>query len=159
MRKFVIAAALAASTLTVATPAAAQYYPPQGNGYGYQDNRGQVRRLQVRIDQVQRQISRLDSRNILSEREASRLRAESRGIEYRLHRAAQYGLNGRERYDIERGIARLEQHVWREARDGNRYGNGYNRYPYSGNDRDRDGLNDRYERDHGTNYDEDRDPD
>jgi hypothetical protein len=167
MRNFVIAAALAASTLAVATPASAQYYPqPQPQGYGYQGNYGynnngygQVRRLQVRIDQLQRQISQLDRRNILSEREADRLRGESRGLEYRLRRAARYGLNGREAYDIERGIQRLEYRIQREARDGNRHGNGYNRYPYSGNDRDRDGLDDRYERDHGTNYDEDHDPD
>lgn len=161
MRKFVIAAALAASTLTATAPAAAQYYPqpqPQGynNGYGYNNNYGQVRRLQARVDQLQRQISQLDRRNILSDREANRLRGESRSLESRLHRAARYGLNGREAYDIERGIQRLEIHIQREARDGNRHGGYYGR---SGYDRDRDGLDDRYERDHGTNYDEDHDSD
>lgn len=171
MRKFLISAALMASTVAVAAPAAAQWAPqpygygygqPYGNAYGY-NNYGQVRRLQVRIDQIQRQINRLDSRDILSEREARRLRNESRSIEYRLRSASRYGLNGAERYDIERRIARLEQHVYREARDGNnwrndRYGRGgYGNYGYY--DRDRDGLDDRYERDRGTNYDEDRDPD
>ena len=155
MRKFVIAAALAASTLTAAAPAAAQYYP-QPQGYGYNNNYGQVRRLQARVDQLQRQISQLDRRNILSDREANRLREESRGVEYRLRRAARYGLNGREAYDIERQIQRLEVRIQREARDGNRYGGYYGR---SGYDRDRDGLDDRYERDHGTNYDEDHDRD
>lgn len=159
MRKYFIAAALAASALTAAAPAAAQYNQPQGYGYGYNNNNyGQVRRLQARIDQLQRQISRLDSRDILSEREASRLRSESRAIEQRLRYAARNGLNGRERYDIERNIQRLEVRIQREARDGNRYGGGYNQYGQSW-DRDRDGLNDRYERDRGTNYDEDRDPD
>jgi hypothetical protein len=159
MRKFLISTALAASTLVAAAPAAAQYYP-QGNAYGY-NNYGQARRLQVRIDQLQRQISQLDSRNILSEREASRLRSDSRQLEQRLRYSARNGLNGREGYEIERGIQRLEYRIQREARDGNRYGyngrNGY--YDARYNDRDRDGLNDRYERDHGTNYDEDRDPD
>ena len=169
MRKFVIAAALAASALTVATPAAAQNY--QGNGYGYQgngygnygdgynNNYGQVRRLKARIDQVQHQINRLDSRDVLSEREASRLRAESRTLEYRLRRAAQYGLNGRERYEIERGIQRLEQHVWREARDGNGRRDG-NYWRNDGNyrdgqwiDRDRDGRDDRTEDDRGYRHD------
>ena len=42
---------------------------------------------------------------MLSEREASRLRDESRTIEQRLRYAARNGLNGRERYEIERGIA------------------------------------------------------
>ncbi|HEY0628817.1 MAG TPA: hypothetical protein VGD23_05760 [Sphingomicrobium sp.] len=162
MRKFVIAAALAASTLAVASPAAAQYYPPQpqGYGYGYQGNYGQVRRLQVRVDQLQRQIARLDSRDILSEREARQLREESRDLERRLRRSARNGLSGQEAYSIERRIQRLEYRIHREARDGNRYGRGYNQYgqPYA-QDRDRDGLNDRYERDRGTNYDEDRDPD
>ena len=147
MRKFVIAAALAASALTAAAPAAAQYYPqqPQGYGYGYNNGYGQVRRLQARIDQIQRQINQLDRRNILSEREARRLREDSRGLEYRLRRAAGYGLNDRERYDIERGIQRLEYSVQREARDGNGWRN--DRGGWS--DRDRDGRNDRYEDDRG----------
>ena len=158
MRKFVIAAALAASALTAAAPAAAQYYPqPQGYGYGYGNNWGQVRRLQVRIDQLQRQIRHLDRRNILSEREAVRLRNDSREIEQRLRFAARNGLHPQEAYQIDRRIQRLEIRIHREARDGNRYGGyGYNQY---GQDRDRDGLNDRYERDRGTNYDEDREPD
>ncbi|HYC95764.1 MAG TPA: hypothetical protein VEB39_08730 [Sphingomicrobium sp.] len=162
MRKFVIAAALAASALTAAAPAAAQYYPqPQGYGYGYgygQGNWGQVRRLQARVDQLQRQIRHLDRRDILSEREAAYLRQESRELEHRLHFAARNGLHPREAYAFERRIQRLEIRIQREARDGNRYGRGY--HPYGGTwDRDRDGLNDRYERDRGTNYDEDRDPD
>ena len=163
MRKFVISAALLASTLAVAAPASAQWYPPQPQGYayGYNNNYGQVRRLQVRIDQIQRQIRQLDRRNVLSNREARRLSDEARSLEYRLRQLGYNGLNGRERYDIERRIARLEQHVDREARDGNnwrndRYGRGGYGYNY---DRDRDGLDDRYERDRGTNYDEDRDPD
>lgn len=168
MRKFLISAALTASTVAVAAPAAAQWYPqqpaygygqqPYGNAYGY-NNYGQVRRLQVRIDQLQRQIVQLDRRNILSNREASRLRNESRNLEQRLRYAARNGLNGREGYDIERGIQRLEIRIQREARDGNRWRDDrYGRGGY-GYDRDRDGLDDRYERDRGTNYDEDRDPD
>lgn len=158
MRKFVIAAALAATALTAAAPAAAQYYPqPQGYGYGYNNNWGQVRRLQARVDQLQRQIIHLDRRNILSEREAARLRNDSREIEQRLRYAARNGLNPQESYGIERRIQRLEVRIQREARDGNRYGN----YGYNAGwiDRDRDGLDDRYERDRGTNYDEDRDRD
>ena len=124
MRKFVIAAALAATALTAAAPAAAQYYQqPQGYGYGYNNNWGQVRRLQARVDQLQRQIRHLDSRNILSEREAARLRQNSREIEQRLRYAARNGLNPQEAYGIERRIQRLEIRIHREARDGNRYNN------------------------------------
>ena len=159
MRKFIISAALAASVLTAAAPAAAQYYPqPQGNAYGYNNNNyGQVRRLQVRVDQLQRQISQLDRRNVLSDREANRLRNESRILEQRLRYASRNGLNSRERFDIERGIQRLEVRIQREARDGNGWRSGDRRN--AGYDRDRDGLDDRYERDHGTNYDEDHDRD
>lgn len=159
MRKFVIAAAMAATALTAAAPAAAQWYPPQpqGNAYGYYGNNwGQVRRLQARVDMLQRQIRHLDSRDILSEREAAYLRQESRELEQRLRYSARNGLNPREAHAFERRIQRLEVRIQREARDGNRYRRGHNQY---GQDRDRDGLNDRYERDRGTNYDEDRDPD
>ena len=157
MRKFLISAALAVSTVAVAAPAAAQWAPPQA--YGYNDGYGQVRRLQVRIDQLQRQIARLDSRDILSEREAARLRNDSRQVEYRLRSAARYGLNGRERYEIERRIARLEHRIQREAGDRNRYrGYGGGQYDRDGyRDRDRDGRNDYYENDRG--YDNDRDDD
>ena len=162
MRKFLISAAVAATALTAAAPAAAQWAQPQGYGYGYNGNYGQVRRLDARIDSVQRQIVRLDRRNILSNREAARLRDDARELERRLHNSARNGLSQREAYNIERGIQRIEYRLQRDARDG-RYSDGRdgNRFYRDGNwyDRDRDGLNDRYERDRGTNYDEDRDPD
>lgn len=152
MRKVLISLAAAASALAVATPASAQYLPvPQGNAYGYQNNYGQVRRLQARIDQIQRQINQLDRRNILSDREARRLRNESREIERRLRITSRNGLHPQERYDIERRIARLEQRLFRDARDGNRWGNNDGRY--GAYDRDRDGRDDRYEDDRGTRRD------
>lgn len=151
MRKFLISAALAASTLVAAAPAAAQWYPQQPQGYGY-NNYGQVRRLQVRIDQLQRQITQLDRRNILSDREAGRLRNESQALENRLRYAGRNGLQGQEAYAIERGIQRLEVRIQREASDGNRYGRAY--YGQTSWDRDRDGRDDRYENDRGTDHDD-----
>lgn len=159
MRKFVISAALMASTIAVAAPAAAQWAPPapQGYAYGYHNNYGQVRRLQVRINQLQRRIVQLDRRNILSNREAARLHAESRQLEQRLRYASHNGLNQREMYIVERGIQRLEYRIQREARDGNRYGGYYGQNNYYGQngyaDRDRDGRNDRYEDDRGWDHD------
>ena len=149
MRKFIISAALAASTLVAAAPAAAQWQP-QGNAYGY-NNYGQVRRLDARIDAIQRQIDHLDRRNVLSNREANRLRGESRDVEKRLQRVARNGFTGWERNDMENRIQRLEVRVQREARDGNRYGGYYSQAGWS--DRDRDGRNDRYEDDRGYNRD------
>lgn len=178
MRKVLISAILAASTLAIAAPAAAQwtvaygnqyggqygnqyagqYGSPYGNAYGYNNNRGQVRVLQVRLNQLERQISQLDRRNILSDREANRLRYQANMIERQLRAASYNGLNGYEARDIQVRIARLEQNIRYQANDGNRYANrGYNdgRDGVYGNayDRDRDGRDDRYEDDRG--YDRD----
>lgn len=154
MRKVLITLAVAASAVVVATPASAQYGPqPQGNAYGYNNNYGQVRSLQVRINQIQRQIEQLDRRNILSNREARRLRDESRSLERRLRDVGRNGLNFRERQNIEVRIARLELQVRREATDGNGRRGGYNGNGQNAYDRDRDGRDDRYEDDHGTRHD------
>ena len=112
MRKITLPLIAAGAALAVATPAAAQYYPRQpapayGYGYGY----GQVRALQVRIDNVERQINRLDRRDRIGDRNADRLRDEANRIEDRLHRAARGGLNPYEARDIEYRIQRLEQRV------------------------------------------------
>jgi hypothetical protein len=156
MRKVLITLVAAASAVAVAAPASAQvfgnigvgigtpgygYGGGYGNGYGYNDY-GQVRSLQYRVNAIQRQIEILDRRDVLSEREARRLREQSRNVERRLYRAASYGLNPYEARDLNYQIARLEQRVQREAwdRDG-RYGrrDGY----YGDRDWDRDGRWDR----------------
>src|SRR5215210_4036592 len=116
MRKFVISLAAAGTALAFASPASAQYYPQQqpygygaqpygyGQQYGYNNNYRQVRALQARIDALQYQIQRLDRRHSRG-KSVERLREESRSIERRLHRAARYGLNGYEAYDIQARIA------------------------------------------------------
>jgi len=147
MRKIVLSIAAAGAALIAASPAAAQYYPqpqPYGygqpnygynNGYGFQGNWGQVRALQVRIDNVERQINRLDRRDRIGDRSADRLRHDADRIEEKLRRSARNGLNPYEARDIELRIARLEQQV--------RYAlsYGYGRYA------DRDGRWDRHDRD------------
>jgi hypothetical protein len=80
----------------------------------------------VRIDNVERQINRLDRRDRIGDRSADRLRDEANRIEDRLHRAARGGLNPYEARDIEYRIQRLEQRVQYAMNDG------YGRY------RDRD---------------------
>ena len=125
MRKFLIPAAVAAATLAIAAPAAAQYAQPYGNAYGYNNNlHGHVRGLQVRIDRLQVQIRNLDRRNIVSNREAARLMDDSRDLERRLLRNARdgRGLTWNEARAVETRLARLEQRLWRDARDGNRWG-------------------------------------
>jgi len=159
MRIFLIPATMLAATLAMAVPAAAQW-APNGNAYGY-NNAGQGRRLEARIDNLRRQIAQLDRRNILSNREARRLDAEARNIEYRFRELRQDGIDRRERYMIESRIARLEQNIRYQASDGDRryadnnngYGNGYNDNGYNNYDRDRDGRDDRYEDDRGRDHD------
>ena len=153
MRKFLISAAVAAGALTIAAPAAAQWAPPPqygapyGNAYGY-NNFGHVRSLQVRIDRLQQQIRNLDRRNILTNREAARLMDDSRDLERRLRRNARdgYGLNFNEARAVEVRLVRLEQRLFRDARDGQRWGRNWS-------DRDRDGRNDRFEDDRGWRHD------
>ena len=147
MRKFLISAAVAAAALTAAVPAAAQYgQQPYGNAYGY-NNYGQIRSLQARVDNLQRQIRRLDQRNVLSNREAARLLDDSRDLERRLARSSRNGLSRSEYNAVITRLANLEQRLQRDARDGNRYGD--RRY----SDRDHDGRPDRWEDDRGYNHD------
>jgi hypothetical protein len=132
MRKIVLSLAAAGAALVAASPAAAQYYP-QPQPYGYNGGWGQVRALQARVDNVERQIRHLDRRDVIRDRSADRLREEADRIEDRLHRAARGGLNPREARDIEVRIARLEQRVQYAVANNN------GRYGY----RDRDGRWDR----------------
>ena len=137
MRKIVLSLGLAGVALLAASPAAAQYYPapqaaPYGYGYGF-NNYGQVRELQVRIDNIQRQINRLDRRDRIGDRSADRLRDEASRIERRLHDRARGGLSPREAGDLQYRVQRLEQRVQLALNDRNgRYGDRWDR------DRNRD---------------------
>lgn len=150
MRTFLITAGAALAALGVSAPAQAQHYAPYsgygyqqgyGHGYGYQNDWRSARYLQHRVNELQRQINMLDRRNVLSNREASRLRNQSRNIERRLRVMARNGLHPNERYSIERQIAGLERRVWAEANDRNRRydrRHGYRDEPRWGAYRERD---------------------
>ncbi len=159
MRKFLIPAAILASTFAAAAPAAAQWAQPQGYGYGYQGNRGVARSYEVRLNRLHQHIHRLGERRQLSRSEFSRLNRDVDVVQNRLSRASYRGLNRQEAYQIERDLARLERNIYREARDGggnrdhhSRDQNGYGNAQY-GYDRDRDGRDDRYEDDRGRDHD------
>ena len=157
MRTLIVSLAAAGAAVAFAAPAAAQYYPgqygaPYGNANGYNNNYGQVRSLQARIDMVERQINQIDRRDRIRDRAADRLRSEANRVEKRLRSASRNGLNGYEANDIQIRIARLEQQLrYSLATNYGRYGNGYNGYNngYANYDRDRDGRDDRYEDDQG----------
>jgi hypothetical protein len=126
MRTFAFAFVVAGSALAVTAPAWAQYAPrPYSNAYDYDNNWGQVRSLQQRIDNVERQIRLLDRRNIVRDDRADRLREEARDIEHRLRRVTRNGLNPREANEINMRIARLEQRVQYAAANSN---GAYRRY-------------------------------
>ncbi|QNM82850.1 hypothetical protein H8M03_00280 [Sphingomonas sabuli] len=182
MRKVLLSLALAAGTLAVATPAAAQwgrpvvqygysYGSPYGyangyqngygyqnaygyqNGYGYQNNYGQVFALQSRINKLQSTINQLDRRDYIRNREADRLRNASRTIERRLQSVARYGLSPNESYEMQNRIAGLEQRIQRVLYEGRTWRRDDRRWNDFWQDRDRDGRNDRYEDDRGRRHD------
>lgn len=171
MRNVFITLAAAASALAVASPASAQWAPQQQNygsqGYGYgQNTRGQVRALDVKVEQIRQRIQRFDRSNRISNREARRLDAHAIELRRRIHYAASRGLHYRERQDIERRIEGLRQAVRYATRENRRWGwngqNGYdNSFGYYGarvrND-DRRGRDndDRRDRDDDDRRDDDR---
>jgi hypothetical protein len=123
MRRIVLCIAAAGAALIAASPAAAQYYPQPQRGYGFQNNWGEVRSLQARIDNVERQISRLDRRDVIGGRRADRLLDEANRIDRRLREKARNGLDPREAGEIQFRIQRLEQQVQVALNDrGGRYG-------------------------------------
>lgn len=147
MRKLLISIATTGAALIAAGPAAAQYYPQAqsygygyndgygyNNGYGFNGGWGQVRALQVRIDNVERQISRLDRHDVIGGRSADRLLDEAQRIDRRLRGKARDGLDPREAGDISYRIQRLEQQVQFALNDrGGRWGDRDDRW---GRDRD-----------------------
>jgi hypothetical protein len=126
MRKIVLSLAAAGAALVVASPAAAQYYPaaqpaPYGYHNGYRGGFGQVRAFQMRIDNIERQIDRLDRRDRVGDHAADRLRAEADRVRDRLRDIGRGGLNPREAGEMETRIQRLEQRV-RFAMNDRRFG-------------------------------------
>ena len=126
MRKIVLSVAAAGAALIAASPAVAQYYPhaqPAPYGYGFNNGFGEIRALQARIDNVERQIRRLDRRDVVRGRSADRLLDEAYKIDRRLRGKARNGLDPREAGDISYRIQRLEQQVQFAVNDrGSRWG-------------------------------------
>jgi hypothetical protein len=141
MKKLLIAAA-GLSALTAA-PAAAQWGQPQGYGYGYgynnQQQHGLIRSYIVRADQLRKRVERLDGRDRISEREARRLRQDAAELQQRVRAYANNGLTGSERRDLDIRIARLQQRIQMDRRDGRHAGRG------GWIDQNRNGVDDRNE--------------
>ena len=99
------------------------YGSPYGNAYGYHANYAQVRAVKQRIDQIQREISRLARYRMISRNEYHNLAQDSREIERRFYRNSRdgWGLSASEMYDVQIRVARLEQKIARDVRDGRQW--------------------------------------
>lgn len=129
MRKFLIsAAAAAAATLAVASPASAQYRGNDHRGgydqrddhrghYGQRVNRQQMNQLLRDLDRAESRIQRGVQRGNISPREAQGLRREAANIRQRIHRASRNGLTHGEFAQLRQRINHLEQRVRIERRD------------------------------------------
>ena len=117
MRKFLFSAALAASALIAAVPAAAQYRPQQ-RGYGYQQ---QGQQYAVRIDRLQQRVQLLSDRGQFSRAEASRLNREAYQLRALFDRFRYDGISQREAYELDRRIVLLREQVREDRLDGRRY--------------------------------------
>ena len=141
MKKTLVIALAAASTLAVAAPAMAQpgYYGGGYNGYNnnqrYEDRYDRDNRMDA-SDRLQRRLDNAIRSRRLSPQEARALTTQVRDIE-RLERRywADGRFDGRERADIQRRVQYVESRLRMEERDrdgryGNSYGynNGYNSY-------------------------------
>lgn len=138
MRKFLVPI-IALASVAAAAPATAQYW---GGNQGPGVNQRQGNGINQRIRAVSLQIDRLSQRGALTNSEARSLR---RDLGWVTDRAQRYrwddnrrGYDRGEQRDLWNRLARLEQRVRYEARDGDR------RYGY--NDRDRDGVPNRIDR-------------
>jgi len=118
MRKVLISLAVAASALTVAAPASAQYQQPYNNGHRYHDQRTQA--FMYRIDSFRNDIRQFDREGRLSNREAARLDRELMQIRNQVMYSAQNGMSSRENRLYDDRLDRLRSQMRAEMRDGNR---------------------------------------
>jgi hypothetical protein len=132
MRKIVFFLAAAAAALSFAAPAAAQWappvyrYQPYNYGYGY-SGLAFARSMADRVQRIRGDIRVMESRRILSFREARSLDNDARNVQRRIFNASRNGIQPGEARNIENRIRRLEYRVAREASDWNRRP-GYRRY-------------------------------
>lgn len=124
MRKFLIPIVAAASALTVAAPASAQWAPPvyhyqpynYGSGFRYH---AFARAMEARVQRIRVDIRAMQARRILSWREARSLERQAAGLQRRIYFASRNGIQPYEARRLENQIRNLEWRVQREARDWN----------------------------------------
>ena len=128
MRKFLIPIAVAASALTVAVPASAQYAqwaPPvyQYNPYNYGNSfRGAnfARSMADRVQRIRTDIRVMRDRRVLTRQEARNLDNQAVNLQRRIFRASRNGIRAGEARSLENQIFNLQRRVAREANDWDR---------------------------------------
>jgi len=124
MRKFLIPIVAAGSALAFAAPASAQWAPPvynyqpynYGNAFSFHNF---ANSMQQRVERIRNDIRVMQSRRILSYREARSLDQQANNLQRRIYRASRNGIQRGEARRLEREIRNLEFRVQREARDWN----------------------------------------
>jgi septal ring factor EnvC (AmiA/AmiB activator) len=123
MRKFLIPAIAAASALSVAVPASAQWAPPvyryQPYNYGTFQYRPFARAMLQRVQRVRNDIRMMQRQRILSWREAQSLERQAANLQVRISMASRNGIQPNEARRLENQIRNLEFRVQREATDWN----------------------------------------
>jgi hypothetical protein len=134
MLKYLIPIATAASALTIAAPASAQWAPPvyryqpyvYTNGFSY---RAFAASMENRVQRMRNDIRVMQGRRILSYNEARNLDRQADNLQRRIYRASRNGIQPGEARRLETQIRNLEYRIQREATDwNNRYGGRHHRY-------------------------------
>jgi hypothetical protein len=124
MRRFLVPIVAAASTLTIAAPASAQWTPPvyrnapYNYGYGFNGSNF-ARSMQGRVERIRGDIRAMEGRRILSWQEARSLERQAGNLQRRIYRSSRNGIQPGEARRLEGEIQRLEYRVSREASDWN----------------------------------------
>ena len=114
MRKLLVSLAVAASTLAVTAPAAAQWFPrpgPYADGYGDYSTPAAIQEFQGRLQRIRARVQELGMRGIISPWQADRFQREADATDRQMWRKARHGLSFGDRISVNERIARLQQAV------------------------------------------------
>jgi len=125
MRKLLISLAAAASTLTVAVSASAQWFPqpgPYAGGYGDYSTSAAMQEFQARLQGVRAHVQELGMRGVISPWQVDRFQREADATDRQMWRKARHGLSYGDRISVNERIARLQEAVEMTARGNIGYG-------------------------------------
>ena len=136
MRKFLIPILAAASVVTVAAPATAQYaqwrppvyqYNPYNYGYGF-NGINFARSMADRVQRIRNDIRVMRIQRVLSRDEARSLDNQAENLQRRIYRAQRGGIRAGEARSLENQIFNLQRRVAQEANDWDRRYGRHRRY-------------------------------